>query len=591
VQNLTPAVREAAAQRKIEPGRLARLLRGDLDWITLKAVEKDRTRRYETAAALARDLEHYLHHEPVSAVAPTWHYALGKFARRHRGALIAASLVVAALLAGIVVSLWQASVARKNRREADHRYEQARDAVNKYLSTVTEDPKLKQDNFENLRRDLLETALPFFEDMRHAKGDDAQLRSDRAWATAKLGMLYRDLGRMEQAEATLHEALDLHLKLAAQFPQALSRQVQITHAQAALAATLYTEGKMEPALAEYDESIKIREALVARVPDNREYRQWLAAALVNRGTVLGELHRHEEAIAALDKASVIQEKLVAQFPGDKEIRRSLAANYLAKGNALRRTARPAEAIPVFRKALALYDQLTKEIPNDHNILQNRVTVQVGLGQAFHALGRWEEAESLIRSGVAQCRALVDKFPTSLDHQHGLIGAQQVLMVALKEEKKWPEFDRLQSELRKELERLAAQSPGDAWISQMLAAVIDEAKDRAAPESRPSLPAKETTPAKSPRKFTLDYKYEDPGPRYWVLEGNTWMETQPSGKQNTFVVVGSGEVDGIRGTEIERTGSWKLRLFVPDFGAEAPMRLRMKNGAGRWVSVGPIRNVE
>src|SRR5262249_11514497 len=80
VQPVTEEVVDSAARRRVPPARFAKVLRGDLDWITIKALEKDRSRRYETAAAFARDLQRHLNRQTVSAAAPTWHYQLGKFA-------------------------------------------------------------------------------------------------------------------------------------------------------------------------------------------------------------------------------------------------------------------------------------------------------------------------------------------------------------------------------------------------------------------------------------------------------------------------------------------------------------------------------
>ena len=90
-----------SANRGTEPARLTRLLRGELDWIVLKALEKDRNRRYETANGLARDIQRYLADEVVEARPPSPGYRLRKFVRRNKGRVVAASLVLFALLAGI----------------------------------------------------------------------------------------------------------------------------------------------------------------------------------------------------------------------------------------------------------------------------------------------------------------------------------------------------------------------------------------------------------------------------------------------------------------------------------------------------------
>jgi WD40 repeat protein len=97
-----------AAARRTEPGRLPKLVRGELDWIVMKCLEKDRTRRYETASGLARDVEHYLADEPVEACPPTAGYRLRKFARKHRTALVTASSFATLLVAGVFASTWQA---------------------------------------------------------------------------------------------------------------------------------------------------------------------------------------------------------------------------------------------------------------------------------------------------------------------------------------------------------------------------------------------------------------------------------------------------------------------------------------------------
>src|SRR5215472_2638505 len=97
-----------AAARKTEPARLSKLVRGDVDWIVMKCLEKDRTRRYETAIGLARDVERYLRDEPVEACPPTAGYRLRKFARKHQRWLSAAAALAALLLLGVAGSTWQA---------------------------------------------------------------------------------------------------------------------------------------------------------------------------------------------------------------------------------------------------------------------------------------------------------------------------------------------------------------------------------------------------------------------------------------------------------------------------------------------------
>src|SRR5207249_3984537 len=97
-----------SAQRHMEPAKLTKLVRGELDWIVMKTLEKDRNRRYETANGFAADVQRYLDDEPVQACPPAAMYRFRKFARRNKGLLITVGLVLTALIVGTAVSIGQA---------------------------------------------------------------------------------------------------------------------------------------------------------------------------------------------------------------------------------------------------------------------------------------------------------------------------------------------------------------------------------------------------------------------------------------------------------------------------------------------------
>ncbi len=115
IQTGTDGGTRASTLRATEPSRLRTQLRRDLDWVVLRAIEKDRERRYGSVAELEQDLERYLRGEAVLAAPPSTWYALRKSARRHRSVVVAATLVLAALLLGLAGTLSQA---REARREA-----------------------------------------------------------------------------------------------------------------------------------------------------------------------------------------------------------------------------------------------------------------------------------------------------------------------------------------------------------------------------------------------------------------------------------------------------------------------------------------
>src|SRR5262249_38146949 len=115
ISTLGQASTTVSAQRQSDPKRLSQLFRGELDWIVMKCLEKDRDRRYETANGLARDIERYLQDEPVQACPPSVGYRLRKFVRRNKGTVLAAGLILLVLVGGIVATTWQAVLVDRER--------------------------------------------------------------------------------------------------------------------------------------------------------------------------------------------------------------------------------------------------------------------------------------------------------------------------------------------------------------------------------------------------------------------------------------------------------------------------------------------
>jgi eukaryotic-like serine/threonine-protein kinase len=105
--------------RSVDERHLGRVLRGELDWIVMKALEKDRSRRYESASALAADIQRYLSDEPVLACPPTAMYRFQKFARKHKPVLATAAAIALCLLLGTTVSAWQAVRATTAEKQAE----------------------------------------------------------------------------------------------------------------------------------------------------------------------------------------------------------------------------------------------------------------------------------------------------------------------------------------------------------------------------------------------------------------------------------------------------------------------------------------
>jgi eukaryotic-like serine/threonine-protein kinase len=174
---------EAAEARRTNPGRLARELAGDLDQILLMALRTEPERRYRSVAALASDVKKHLAGLPVSARDGTWRYRAGKFMRRHRSPVVAACLAVVALSGGSIATLWEASVARRERERAERRFVDVRRVANSLLFDV-HDALRGVEGAGPARAMVLERALSFLDNLARDSGVD----------TAGDGALERELG-------------------------------------------------------------------------------------------------------------------------------------------------------------------------------------------------------------------------------------------------------------------------------------------------------------------------------------------------------------------------------------------------------------
>ena len=239
-----------SAHRKTDPARLRRLLRRDLDWIVMKALQKDRTRRYQTASDFAQDIQRYLADKIVEAQPPSVGYRLKKFVRRHKVPVVAASLVLFALLGGIAFTTW--GLAEANRAAESSRL-----------------AKLDADN----RRAEAE------EQERHAKRAAESERLAKQVAEIRRGEAERQQRRAEASE-----------KLAAE--RLTSMQKQVARAEAnqlrESAVDLTREGKLDEAIARLSKAIEIDPTF--------------AGAHVALGENLASKGQKDQAIAAYRKA-------------------------------------------------------------------------------------------------------------------------------------------------------------------------------------------------------------------------------------------------------------------------------------------------
>jgi serine/threonine protein kinase len=251
-----------AANRGLEPRKLAGLIHGELDWIVMKALEKDRARRYETVSAFAADMQRYLADEPVQARPPSAWYRFRKLARRKKGTLAAASAAVMfALIAivGLIVNNWMVTREMEQKEvalaKADRNLDKAKQAVEKYLAETTSNPKLKTADLLTLRRELLATAIPFLEEFVRQEGDSRELTVDRGWAYLQLAQVRTEMGQTEAALADYEQARSNWARLAADRPNTAHSRGHIAEIDNNRGALLASMGQTERAEAAYRQAV------------------------------------------------------------------------------------------------------------------------------------------------------------------------------------------------------------------------------------------------------------------------------------------------------------------------------------------------
>jgi serine/threonine protein kinase/tetratricopeptide (TPR) repeat protein len=440
-----------AAHRRTEPARLARLLRGELDWVVMKCLEKDRTRRYETANGLARDVERYLADEPVEACPPSAAYRLGKLARRHKKALGAAAAFALLLAAGAAVSAWQALRATRaeqaavaayaaeaeQRREAQEqrdraqaaerqaqqrleeslraqerareRFRLARAAVDQFHTRVADSPELKAQGQEALRTRLLEGAADFYEKLVREEADDPGVRAERGRGYARLARLYSQTGRTDRAEKTFQEGIAIQRRLREASPDDPESRGDLARSLHDLGEFYFGLGKHAECEKAYRESLGLFRDLAKAYPDRPEYQRGLAETH-NDLAALYTYDSFDKALAAWKEALAVAKPLADLRPDDAEAQNLLGTIYINLNFGYRGSGRPDLAEPPAREAVATFRGLVAANPDV-------LDYQEGLGAALSNLARSladknqaEGAEAAYREGAAVLRKAAEAHP-------------------------------------------------------------------------------------------------------------------------------------------------------------------------------------
>jgi eukaryotic-like serine/threonine-protein kinase len=422
------ALASISAQRHMEPAKLTKLVRGELDWIVMKTLEKDRNRRYETVNGLARDIECYLHDEPVLACPPSRWYRFRKFARRNRRALAIASAVVLAVLLAVVGLIVNNRMVTREKERADRNFERAGHAVNKYFTLVSEDQDLKAKGLEPLRRKLLTAARDYYAEFVQERGDVPALRAEFAAAHMRLGSITEDIADKGKAIEEYQQALALCQQLVDAQPAVADHQVMLARAHGGLGRLYHAVDRFQDSQAAYQRAVSIEEELTRAQPDVAQYRKDLATSHEGLGHVYRVIGQPKDAEVVYQKSAGIWEQLGNQFPAVPEYQSGLASSLAHLGDLFATTGRADEAEKAYQKALIVRRQLAQAHPGVPDYQDRLAACLLNLGLLDSETNRAKEAEAPTGEARDIWQKLADVHPTVTEYQHYLAASHNNLGV-------------------------------------------------------------------------------------------------------------------------------------------------------------------
>jgi tetratricopeptide (TPR) repeat protein/tRNA A-37 threonylcarbamoyl transferase component Bud32 len=432
---LLDTLQQVQTVEPVPPARLQPSLPQDLETICLKALEKDPAKRYATAGAMAEDLRRYLAGEPILARPTPWWERTWKWSRR-RPAL--ATLIGVSTLAAVTVLVLgglyldserqaaedrehqqtllaqsegerahketllreaaekeerlakdrareQAERAEKEkflRARAEQNFLRAKGAVDFMLSRVGQERLAHVPQMVKIRRELLESALVFYQDFQKEKGNDPSIRWESGRAQQRVADIYQMLGKPVPAQKAYENALVLFSDLMREFPNNLEYQKDLAGGLNNLGNLYKDLKKNEQARKLYAQALDLRKALADAVPSVTEYSQELAESFINLGVVLQSLGKNQDAAGAFRDARLLLKPLTVKFPKNRRYREELARTLNNEGTLLQIMARTGPAQDSFLKAKALLEGLVQEAGEVSEYRQQLALTLIHLGDLW-----------------------------------------------------------------------------------------------------------------------------------------------------------------------------------------------------------------
>lgn len=461
-----PDPKELATARGTSPSGLRRALAGDLDAIVLTAMRKEPERRYASAGQLADDLRRHLAGLPVRARGDSAWYRAGRFVRRHRAAVAAASvaavLVVLALAGGVVLTIQGLRESRRERDRAEAWSREAGRTVDRLLARVSEERRLDQPGMHPVRDELLEDVRRFYERFLAERAGDPAVRAELAGARRRLAGIAAQVGPPAEAVEQYRQAIAMWDERLAASPDNPSYREELADALSGEAAVLARlEGRRGDALEACRRARALIEPLAVSADASARLRGLLGSILLTTAQVEFDLGQPVEAVESYRRVLEIEGRLAEEEPASVSPRLVMARAHAAMGLIFgQQPGGTSPAIASYERAVEILDAVTRRHPG---LTDETCTLALDLGDlaSLQAMaGKLDSALASGRRSIAILERLDQQYPGVLNYRGGLAAGYNTISDIYRRRQEPAESLTFAEKARPLLERLAADHPED-----------------------------------------------------------------------------------------------------------------------------------
>ncbi len=425
-----------AAARSTHLKQLANVLRGDLDWITMKALERNRDRRYGAPSELAADIRRYLNNEPVIARPPSLAYRTGKFVKRNKPALAVATVFALVVLAGAVAIVREARIARVEQARAEQRFQSLRKLTDSMLFEF-HDAIEKLPGSTAARELVVRRALEYLEQIESEGHNDPATLRDLAAGYERIGRIRAEeghphlggTGSFKRANELYEKALTIRRNLAAANPADPKLQIELLGTMLNLARMSEQFGDLDGALALQQQRLKIEQRLAAS-HDSEDLRYSIAASLIGIGEVNLWLGNYETALDYERRSLAMNQALLDANPDNLKMLRGVWRSRGWTATILRFDRKFAEGAAESRKAFAISEQLAARDPNNSEYQRFLIVDDQNLCECLAYAGAASEVPGLCQKAISINEAMVNADKNDVQARADLANSNMTMGLAL-----------------------------------------------------------------------------------------------------------------------------------------------------------------